>query len=81
MKPWMIYGGVGFLLACWLVWADWGWEHLDRTTRKALSEEQFQGRTLMDVAAYWRNGKVEKVRIFGPRIYEVRYFDGRIEKQ
>lgn len=55
------------------------WETLDSETLAQLSAEQ--GHVIDYAAAYWKNGKIMKLRIKGPAIDEVRYFDGRIEKQ
>lgn len=55
------------------------WERLDTQTLKELSVEQ--GRAITHAAAYWRKGKIVKVKLRGPDINEVRYFDGRIETQ
>lgn len=55
------------------------WERLDSKTLAEFSSEQ--GHTITSAAAYWRKGKIVKVKLRGPDINEVRYFDGRIETQ
>lgn len=78
VRRWAVAVGfalIAFMVALSVEWARWEW--VDADTLRELSTEQ--GRTITYAAAYWRAGKIVKVRLRGPDIDEVRYFDGRVE--